>query len=274
MRVVRPVVPQTPSNDFPVRRGGAPTRAPRVSTGTLALSLATIVSLAPALASAVLIDRIAVVVTLPEEREAPLVLTVAEVRFEAAVAALLAGPPTDPAGKPLALNELTPGTVDGLVAKRLLAREAERLGALRVEAAVLDRAVENLRSAFPSADAFDDFLRAHQADLEWLRAVLASHLRVREVLESKLWLRARPTEQQLKEAHRLRPDGRPYEEVRRALSDELTRERFAVLVQRELERVLARAEVRRVAPGLVRAPATPRDAPGTAAPGASERGRP
>ncbi|MCI0574063.1 MAG: hypothetical protein L0Y66_25290 [Myxococcaceae bacterium] len=208
--------------------------------GLVALLLGAPVSAAPVEAE-VVVDRVVAVVE-------DTLITQSELVFEAHVmlaqrtAASQALAPLDDA--------LLASVLELSIAQRLQAREAERLGAPPLEPAERIALVDAFRRRFPSEEALQAFLDAHGADMPQLAALLERNLRAERALEGRLRVRAQVTEAEVRRVYDQKPAtlGRPYEEVRERLREELLRERSREAAAEEVALLKRGARIRRVAP--------------------------
>lgn len=176
------------------------------------------------------------------------VITQSELDFEARVALIERGG-ASAVFAPLDAPALR-SALQWAIAQRLEAAEADRLHAFAVEdAEVLDR-LRRFIGRFESHEAYERFLAAEEVDESQLAEVLSRSLRAEKVLDSKVRLRARVTEDQVRayfDAHAKDfPEG--YAQARSAIRERLTRDRYQELVQKELSAQRAGSSVRLVAP--------------------------
>ena len=191
------------------------------------------------------IDRIVAVV---EKVEDGRVITLSDLRFEAAIALVKRG------GMQAADVDLDDQALRAAltlaVAQRVLIAEAEKVGAFQPDEGELDAALRAFERRFDSEAAFQRFLVKHDADRAALREVLRRTLRAERVLEGRIRLRAQVSEVEVRhyfDEHQQELNG-TYEQIRQALRDKLLRDKFAALVAAEVARLEKAAEVRMVAP--------------------------
>ncbi|MBX5483911.1 MAG: hypothetical protein IRZ16_18975 [Myxococcaceae bacterium] len=178
----------------------------------------------------------------------PEVITLSGLDFEARVALIQRGA-VRAATEPLD-EETLRRALENAINERLLAGEAEVLGAWRVEPAEVDAALRAFRDELGSDAALKTFLARHEADIQALERVLERHLRAARVIDSKVRLRAQVADSEVKryfDEHRGEFSG-TFEEVRPLLREKLYRERAQQLVDAELAQLRRTHEVRRVAP--------------------------
>jgi hypothetical protein len=203
------------------------------------------------------IDRVVAVVQLRQgvaerrtgaPRSPPDVISLSGLQFEARVALIQRGA-VRAASEPLDAAALRSALENG-ISERLLAGEAEMLGAFRVDPAEVETAVRGFRERFESEAKLRAFLQAHEADLQALGRVLERHLRAIKVLDGKVRLRSQVTESEIRafyDENRGTLRG-GYDELRPLLRERLVRERYQQLVEAELAELRRLHEVRKVAP--------------------------
>lgn len=176
------------------------------------------------------------------------VLTQSELDFEARVALIERGgqsaitAPLDGAALRSALQ--------WAIAQRLEAAEADRLHAFAVDESELAARLQKFEAQFASHAEYERFLAAEEVDEPQLAEVLARSLRAEKVLDSKVRLRARVTEEAVRayyDAH-LEQFPQGYESARAAIRERLTKDRYQALVRQELTQQRAGSSVRLVAP--------------------------
>jgi hypothetical protein len=141
--------------------------------------------------------------------------------------------------------------LDLAIAQRAATTEADKLNAYPVEPAEIDQRLGTFESRFPSAAAFEAFLKAHDADRAALAEVLARALRTEKFVEGRVRLRSQVPESDVRKAWEADKGGRTWEEARGPLRDRMQRERAFVLAREALAqlrssipvRVIARPEV-------------------------------
>jgi hypothetical protein len=189
------------------------------------------------------VDR---VVALVEGR----MITLSELDFEARVALIQKGG-VEAAHRPLD-DEALKGALDLVIGEWLETLAADKLQAFPAEQeqSEVELALTAFRARFQTAQEFDRFLEQHQADPQQLKAILERRLRAEKILDSKVRLRARVTESDLRryyDQHRTEL-GERFEAVRSRLREKLTRERYAAAAREELAQIRKGADVRLVAP--------------------------
>lgn len=176
------------------------------------------------------------------------VITQSELDFEARVALIERGG-ASAISAPLDAAALR-SALQWAIAQRLEAAEADRLHAFTVEDSELLDRLRKFEAQFQSHDEYEHFLAAEEVDEPQLAEVLARSIRAEKVLDSKVRLKARVTEEEVRtyfQAHSDQfPDG--YEKSRTAIRERLTRERYQDLVRQELTMQRAGSSVRLVAP--------------------------
>lgn len=182
------------------------------------------------------------------------VITLSELEFEARVA-LIQGGGVQAATAQLDEQALR-GALDLAIGERLETDAADKLQAFPLEEGEVEGAVRAFRTKFDGDAEFALFLGRHEADLQQLSAVLARRLRAEKILDSKIRLRARVTEADVKRFYEERRSSLSgsYEELRPSLREKLVRDRYAALAHEELIQIRKGVQVRMVAP-FARAPA-------------------
>ncbi len=176
------------------------------------------------------------------------VLTLSELEFEARVALIQRGG-VQAATAPLDDQALR-GALELAIGERLETDAADKLQAFPPEEGEVDAAVRTFQAKFDTEAQFSGFLQRHQADVQELAAVLARRLRAEKILDSKIRLRARVSEAEVKryyEEHQSELSG-TYEELRSKLREKLVRDRYAALASEELSQIRKGVDVRLVAP--------------------------
>lgn len=141
--------------------------------------------------------------------------------------------------------------LDLAIAQRAATTEADKLNAYPVEPAEIDQRLRTFESRFPSAAAFEAFLKAHDADRAALAEVLARALRTEKFVEGRVRLRSQVPESDVRKAWEADKGGRTWEDARGPLRDRMQRERAYVLAREALAqlrtsipvRIIARPEV-------------------------------
>ncbi len=183
--------------------------------------------------SARVIDR---TVALVEGR----VITLSELDFEARVELIQRG---GIASADAALDDEALGSALQLsIAEWLENIEADKLQAFPVEEGEVEAALRQFRSRFDS--------ERHEADLQQLSSLLARQLRAQKVLDSKVRLRARASDAEVRryyEEHRAEL-GPSFEKVREQIQEKLFREHYQELANGEVRQLRRGADVRLIAP--------------------------
>ena len=191
--------------------------------------------------SARVIDR---TVALVEGR----VITLSELDFEARVELIQRG---GIASADAALDDEALGSALQLsIAEWLENIEADKLQAFPVEEGEVEAALRQFRSRFDSELDFSRFLQRHEADLQQLSSLLARQLRAQKVLDSKVRLRARASDAEVRryyEEHRAEL-GPSFEKVREQIQEKLFREHYQELANGEVRQLRRGADVRLIAP--------------------------
>jgi hypothetical protein len=209
-------------------------RRPCQRTGWL-LVLGALLSAHPAAAR--VLDR---VVALVDGR----VLSWSQLDFEARVMLI------DRGGVEAATAPLDAATIqnalDLAIAQRAATAEADKLNAYPVEPAEIDQRLRTFESRFPSAAAFEAFLRTHDADRASLAEVLARAVRTEKFVEGRVRLRSQVPESEVRtwEADK---GGRSWEDARGPLRDRMHRERAYVLAREALAQLRTSIPVRIIA---------------------------
>jgi hypothetical protein len=210
-------------------------RRPCQRTGWL-LVLGALLSAHPAAAR--VLDR---VVALVDGR----VLSWSQLDFEARVMLI------DRGGVEAATAPLDAATIqnalDLAIAQRAATAEADKLNAYPVEPAEIDQRLRTFESRFPSAAAFEAFLRTHDADRASLAEVLARAVRTEKFVEGRVRLRSQVPESEVRKAWEADKGGRSWEDARGPLRDRMQRERAYVLAREALAQLRTSIPVRIIA---------------------------
>lgn len=172
------------------------------------------------------------------------VLTWSELDFEARVLLIYAGG-TEAASAPLDLPVLR-DSLEELISHRLLAGEAEQLGAYPLDEGELEAAVRRFKGRFDTQAAWQAFLERHEADETTVSVTLARFLRAQHVLDGKLRLKSQVTEAEAKRWVEEHPDfaAVPLASVRQ----KLFADRFRALARGEVRQARKNARVRLLGP--------------------------
>ncbi len=176
------------------------------------------------------------------------VITLSELEFEARVALIERGG-VDAAGAPLN-DEALRSALDLAIGERLETEAADKLQAFRLDEGEVDAALREFKSKFRTNSDFSGFLARHEADEQQLSAVLARRLRAEKILDSKVSLRARVSDAEVRrfyDEHRSELGG-SYDEVRSRVREKLVRDRYAALAREELMQIRKGVDVRMIAP--------------------------
>src|SRR5262245_34372054 len=176
------------------------------------------------------------------------VLTLSELEFEASVALIQRG------GVQAAVtyldDEALRSALELAIGERLEVESADKLQAFPIGEGEVNAALRAFRAKFASEAEFNAFLQRHQVDVQELAALLARKLRAEKILDSKIRLRARVSEAEVRryyEQHRSELSG-SYEELRSKLREKLVRDRYAALAREELLQIRKGVDVRLIAP--------------------------
>jgi hypothetical protein len=221
----------------------------RPSQTVLPLSLLSALLLAPVafsqaadpLDAAPVLDRVVAVV---EGRP----ISLSELEFETRVALVQRGG-VEAAGASLDVRALE-GGLELAINQRLQAMEADKVQAFQIEADVLEGALKTFRERFPSRELYVAFLQRHDVDESQLAAVLERGLRAERVLDSRVRLKAQVSEAEVRryfDANRERL-GEDYAQMREAIREKLTRERYVAFAAEEMASLRKLSRVRQVAP--------------------------
>lgn len=188
------------------------------------------------------LDRIVAVV-----EKQPLLLS--ELELEARVAFIRQGAAQEALGE-LSDEDLA-RTLGYVIGQRLAFEEAVRLQVFEVSDADIAAALRDFSGRFAHDKAYREWLLLHECSEDQLAAILRRDLRVARLLESKVKLAARTTEDEMRQFykdHAADFAGQPYAQVREAIRSHLTRERYRELTRQLIADLRARAEVRLLAP--------------------------
>ena len=200
------------------------------------LAVAALLHVTPA--SARVLDR---VVALVDGR----VLSWSQLDFEARVMLIDRGG-VEAATAPLDASTLQ-NALDLAIAQRAATAEADKLNAYPVEPAEIDQRLRTFESRFPSAAAFQAFLKVHDADRAALAEVLARAVRTEKFIEGRVRLRSQVPESEVRKAWEADKGGRSWEEARGPLRERLQRERAFVLAREALGQLRSSIPVRIIA---------------------------
>jgi len=202
----------------------------------LLLAIAALLQATPAAAR--VLDR---VVALVDGR----VLSWSQLDFEARVMLIDRGG-VEAATAPLDASTLQ-NALDLAIAQRAATAEADKLNAYPVEPAEIDQRLRTFESRFPSAAAFQAFLKVHDADRAALAEVLARAVRTEKFIEGRVRLRSQVPESEVRKAWEADKGGRSWEEARGPLRERLQRERAFVLAREALGQLRSSIPVRIIA---------------------------
>src|SRR5215471_18548476 len=152
------------------------------------------------------------------------VITLSELEFEARVALIQHGG-LQAAHAPLDDRALR-AALELAVAERLETDAADRLQVFNLEESEVASALSDFKSKFPTKAELAEFLARHEADEQQLAAVLARRLRAEKIVDSKVSLQARVTDDEMRryyDAHHSELGG-SYEQMRAAIRTKLLRE--------------------------------------------------
>jgi hypothetical protein len=175
-------------------------------------------------------------------------ITLSELEFEARVALIEHGG-VDAANAPLN-DEALRSALELAIGERLETEAADKLQAFRLDEGEVEAAMREFKSKFRSSSDLASFLARHEADESQLAAVLARRLRAEKILDSKISLRARVSDAEVRrfyDEHRSELGGN-YEEVRSKVKEKLARDRYAALAREELLQIRKGVDVRMIAP--------------------------
>jgi hypothetical protein len=137
--------------------------------------------------------------------------------------------------------------LDLAIAQRAATAEADKLNAYPVEPAEIDQRLRTFESRFPSAPAFEAFLKAYDADRAALAEVLARAVRTEKFIEGRVRLRSQVPESEVRKAWEADKGGRTWEEARGPLRERMQRERAYVLAREALAQLRTSIPVRIIA---------------------------
>ena len=197
-----------------------------------------------------LVDRVVAIID-----KRPMLLS--ELEFEARVEAIQHGG-LEAATAPLS-DEVLAAALDLAIGRRLALAEADRLQVFEtgdaVAAQAADKAAAKALQAFKKLFKSDKqllaFLDGQEASPEELAALLQRNERVTHFIDTKVRFRARLTDEDARRywaAHASELGAAPFEDLRGAILEKLTRERYQVLTRKVLDELRAKADVRVVAP--------------------------
>ncbi len=172
------------------------------------------------------------------------VMTWSELDFEARVLLIYAGG-TEARSAPLDLPVLR-DSLEELITHRLLAGEAEALGAYPLDEGELEAAVKRFKMRFETQAAWQAFLDRHETDETGVTLTLARFLRAQHVLDGKLRLKAQVSEGEAKRWVEEHPEfaALPLPAVRQ----KLFADRFRALAKVEVRQARKNARVRLLGP--------------------------
>lgn len=170
------------------------------------------------------------------------VLSWSQLDFEARVMLIDRGG-VEAATAPLDASTLQ-NAMDLAIAQRAATAEADKLNAYPVEPAEIDQRLRTFESRFPTAAAFQAFLRAHDADRAALAEVLARAVRTEKFIEGRVRLRSQVPESEVRKAWEADPGGKSWEEARGPLRERMQRERAFVLAREALGQLRTSIPVR------------------------------
>jgi len=172
------------------------------------------------------------------------VMTWSELDFEARVLLIYAGG-TEARSAPLDLPVLR-DSLEELITHRLLAGEAEALGAYPLDEGELEAAVKRFKMRFETQAAWQAFLDRHETDEVGVTMTLARFLRAQHVLDGKLRLKAQVSEGEAKRWVEEHPEfaALPLPAVRQ----KLFADRFRALAKAEVRQARKNARVRLLGP--------------------------
>src|SRR5262245_50767345 len=202
------------------------------------LALTTVGLLAAVPAAARVLDR---AVALGAGR----VLSWSQLDFEARVMLIDRGG-VEAATAPLDASTLQ-NALDLAIAQRAATAEADKLNAYPVDPAEIDQRMRTFESRFPTAAAFEAFLKAHDADRAALAEVLARALRTEKFIEGRVRLRSQVPESDVRKAWQADHAGRTWDEARGPLRERMQRERAYVLAREALGQLRSSIPVRIIA---------------------------
>ncbi|MBK7858804.1 MAG: hypothetical protein IPJ65_09325 [Archangiaceae bacterium] len=168
------------------------------------------------------------------------VVTSSELDFEARVLLIYAGG-IEAASAPLD-HPVLRDSLEELITHRLLASEAEALGAYPLDEGELEAAVRRFKMRFATQAAWQQFLDRHEVDEPAVTLTLSRFLRAQHVLDGKLRLKSQVSEA---EAKRWVDEHPEFQSVPLpAVRQKLFAERFRSLVKAEVKQARKNARVR------------------------------
>lgn len=172
------------------------------------------------------------------------VMTWSELDFEARVLLIYAGG-TEAASAPLDMPVLR-DSLEELITHRLLAGEAEQLGAYPLDEGELEAALRRFKGRFPTQAAWQAFLDRHETDETGVTTTLSRFLRAQHVLDGKLRLKAQVSEAEARRWVEEHPEfaAAPLPAVRQ----KLFADRFRALARGEVKQARKTARVRLLGP--------------------------
>src|SRR5215472_2162595 len=176
------------------------------------------------------------------------VITLSELDFEARVGLIQRGGIASAEG-PLD-DETLRAALQLSIAERLENLEGDKLQAFPVADAEVEVALQQFRSHFANDSEFLRFLNRHEADQPQLSALLERRLRAAKVLDSRVRLRARASDAEVRRYYDDHRDayGPAFEKAREQIQDKLFREHYQELVKAELAQLRRSADVTLIAP--------------------------
>ena len=151
-------------------------------------------------------------------------------------------------GKPATDREaLQRDTLAGLITRRLLVQEAERLKFVEVSADDLDAALKSVKARFASSAAFDEFLRNTDLTQQELSRMLGEQLLVEKFAAKKVGLFVRVTHDELEryfEEHASSFPGKRFPDVQKSISDFLTNGKINQQLDAYIAELRAKADIR------------------------------
>jgi len=218
-----------------------PVPAPRLAWAILSLLSAGAAPNPQQPAQGEVIDRVVALV-------AGHVITLSELEFEARVALIERGG-VEAANAPLNDQALR-SALELAIGERLETEAADKLQAFNLEQGEVESAMRQFKSKFRSDSELASFLAKHEADQQQLATVLARRLRAEKILDSKISLRARVSDAEVRrfyDDHRSELSG-TFDEVRGKIREKLVRDRYASLASEELRQIRKGVDVRMIAP--------------------------
>jgi hypothetical protein len=172
------------------------------------------------------------------------VMTWSELDFEARVLLIYAGG-TEAASAPLDFPVLR-DSLEELITHRLLASEAELLGAYPLDEGELEAAVRRFKGRFQTQAEWQAFLDRHETDEAGVATTLARFLRAQHVLDGKLRLKSQVSEAEAKRWVEEHPE---YAQVPLAsVRQKLFADKFRTLARAEVKQSRRNAKVRLLGP--------------------------